>query len=133
MRATLGQPPLRVALATAGGAALLTASVVLVLDAAAAPSFLVPGGVRAFPHWLSGPFTGLGERMTWTQFGWILVALFAAWLAVLAGARAIPARVVIGAIVATHVLFLLAPPLLSADVFGYVGLGRLQALHHLDP
>jgi alpha-1,6-mannosyltransferase len=112
---------------------LVTASVVLVLSAASAPSFLVPSGVRAFPHWLSGPFTGLGERMTWTQFGWILVALFAAWLAVLAGARAIPARVVIGAIVATHVLFLLAPPLLSADVFGYVGLGRLQALHHLDP
>src|SRR3954469_1161135 len=133
MRATLGQPPLRVALATAGGAALLTASVVLVLDAAAAPSFLVPGGVRDFPHWLAGPFTGLGERTTWTGVGWLLVTLFGAWLAVLAGVRSLSPRVVIGAIVAAHVLFLLAPPLLSADIFGYIGFGRLSEVHHLDP
>src|SRR3954452_19555292 len=119
MRATLGQPPLRAALATAGGAALLTASVVLVLDAAAAPSFLVPGGVRSFPQWLAGPFAGLGERTTWTGFGWLLVALFVAWLVVLAGARGVSARVLIAAIVGLHVVFLLAPPLLSADVFGY--------------
>src|SRR5436305_4141788 len=107
MRVPLAASPLRSALAAAGGAVLLTASVVLVLDAAAAPSFLVPGGVRAFPHWLAGPFTGLGERTTWQDFGWILVALFGAWLAVLAGVRSIAPRVVIGAIVVVHVLFLL--------------------------
>ncbi len=133
VRAPLAHPPLRPALAAAGGAALLTASVVLVLDAAAAPSFLVPGGVRSFPHWLSGPFTGLGERTTWTGFGWLLVVLFAAWLAVLAGVRSLSPRIVIGAIVVLHVVFLLAPPLLSADVFGYIGLGRLSEIHHLDP
>ena len=133
MRATLGQPPLRAALATAGGAALLTASVVLVLDAAAAPSFLVPGGVRSFPHWLAGPFTGLGERTTWTGFGWLLVVLFGAWLAILAGVRSVSRRALVVAIVVVHVLFLLAPPLLSADIFGYVGMARLPAVHHLDP
>ena len=133
MRVPLASPPLRPALAAAGGAVLLTASIVLVLDAAAAPSFLVPGGVRDFPHWLAGPFTGLGERTTWTGFGWLLVSLFGAWLAVLAGVRSLSPRVVIGAIVAAHVLFLLAPPLLSADIFGYVGFGRMSALHHLDP
>jgi hypothetical protein len=104
-----------------------------VFDAASAPSFLVPGGVRAFPHWLAGPFTGLGERTTWTGFGWLLVTIFGAWLAVLAGVRSLSPRVVIAAIVVAHVLFLLAPPLLSADIFGYVGFGRLSALHHLDP
>jgi alpha-1,6-mannosyltransferase len=133
MRVPLAAPTLRPALAAAGGAVLLTASVVLVLDAAAAPSFLVPGGVRDFPHWLAGPFTGLGERTTWTGFGWLLVTLFGAWLAVLAGVRSLSPRVVIGAIVAAHVLFLLAPPLLSADIFGYVGFARLSELHHLDP
>ena len=112
---------------------MLTASFVLVIDAAAAPSFLVPGGVRSFPHWLAGPFTGLGERTTWIGFGWILVALFTAWLAVLAGVRSLSPRLVLGAIVAVHVVFLLAPPLLSADIFGYIGLGRLPAVHHLDP
>jgi hypothetical protein len=133
MRAPLASSPLRAALAATGGAVLLTASVVLVLDAAAAPSFLVPGGVRAFPHWLAGPFTGLGERTTWTGFGWLLVTLFGAWLALLAGVRSLSTRVVIGAIVAAHVLFLLAPPLLSADIFGYVGFSRLFEVHHLDP
>jgi len=133
MRVPVAAPSLRPALAAAGGAILLTASVVLVFDAAAAPSFLVPGGVRDFPHWLAGPFTGLGERTTWTGFGWLLVTLFGAWLAVLAGVRSLSPRVVIGAIVAAHVLFLLAPPLLSADIFGYVGFARLSELHHLDP
>jgi hypothetical protein len=133
VRATLASPSLRPALAAAGGAVLLTASLVLVLDAAAAPSFLVPGGVRSFPHWLAGPFTGLGERTTWAGFGSLLVVLFAAWLAVLAGVRSLSPRIVVGAIVAMHVVFLLAPPLLSADIFGYIGLGRLPAVHHLDP
>jgi alpha-1,6-mannosyltransferase len=133
MRAALAHPPGRAALAAAGGAALLTASVVLVVDAAAAPSFLVPGGVRTFPHWLAGPFTGLGERTTWTGFGWMLVVLFGAWLAILAGARSISRRAIVVAIVVVHVLFLLAPPLLSADIFGYVGMARLPAVHHLDP
>src|SRR3954453_3784323 len=133
MRVPAAAPSLRPALAAAGGAILLTASVVLVFDAAAAPSFLVPGGVRDFPHWLAGPFTGLGERTTWTGFGWLLVTLFGAWLAVLAGVRSLSTRVVIGAIVAAHVLFLLAPPLLSADIFGYVGFSRLFEVHHLDP
>jgi Glycosyltransferase family 87 len=133
MRVPAAAPSLRPALAAAGGAILLTASVVLVFDAAAAPSFLVPGGVRDFPHWLSGPFTGLGERTTWTGFGWLLVTLFGAWLAVLAGVRSLSPRVVVAAIVAAHVLFLLAPPLLSADIFGYVGFSRLSEIHHLDP
>jgi len=133
VRAPLASPPLRTALAAAGGAALITASLVLAFDAAAAPSFLVPGGVRSFPEWLSGPFAGLGERTTWTGFGWLLVVLFVAWLAVLAGARGVPARALIVAIVGVHAVFLLAPPLLSADIFGYVGLGRLPAVHHLDP
>jgi Glycosyltransferase family 87 len=133
VRAPLAIPRVRPAVAAAGGAVLLTASLVLVLDAAAAPSFLVPGGVRSFPHWLAGPYEGLGERTTWEGFGWLVVALFGAWLAVIAGVRGIAPRAVVAAIVAIHVVFLLAPPLLSADIFGYVGLGRLPAVHHLDP
>jgi alpha-1,6-mannosyltransferase len=126
-------PSLRPIVAIAGGALLLTASVVIAVNAAAAPSFLVPSGVRSFPHWLSGPFTGLGRRMTWDELGILLVAMFAGWLAILAGARALPVRVVIAAIVLAHVVFLLAPPMFSADVLGYIGLGRLGAVHHLDP
>ena len=38
-----------------------------------------------------------------------------------------------GAIGLLHLVFALAPPLLSSDVFSYVAYGRLGALHGLDP
>jgi uncharacterized membrane protein len=38
-----------------------------------------------------------------------------------------------GTIVLLYVLFMLAPPLLSADVFGYLDWARLGAVHGLDP
>jgi glycosyl transferase family 87 len=47
--------------------------------------------------------------------------------------RNVSLRVAVGAIVALHVVMLLAPPLLSADVFGYLDFGRLGVLHHLNP
>jgi alpha-1,6-mannosyltransferase len=50
----------------------------------------------------------------------------------LAGNR-VPVRAVIVAILGTHLLLLLGPPLLSQDVFGYLSFARLGALHGLDP
>jgi alpha-1,6-mannosyltransferase len=40
---------------------------------------------------------------------------------------------VLGTIGALHLIFLLAPPLLSTDVFNYIDYARLGALHGLDP
>jgi alpha-1,6-mannosyltransferase len=40
---------------------------------------------------------------------------------------------VIGAIVALHLIFLLAPPLLSSDVFSYVAYGRLGTVYDISP
>ncbi len=59
--------------------------------------------------------------------------MFACYLGTAVVARTLPARVVWGAIVVAHLLFLLAPPLFSADVFGYVDYARLFALHGIDP
>jgi alpha-1,6-mannosyltransferase len=52
---------------------------------------------------------------------------------VLVLARHVEARVAAAAIVVLHVLFLLAPPLLSADLFGYIDYARIGAVHGLDP
>jgi alpha-1,6-mannosyltransferase len=57
----------------------------------------------------------------------------AGYLLVLASADALQPRVAIGAVVALHALFLLAPPLLSSDVFGYIDSARLGTLHGIDP
>src|SRR4029077_1803320 len=48
-------------------------------------------------------------------------------------ARALPMRVLAVALAFTYGVLLLGPPLISQDVFGYVGYARLGALHGLDP
>jgi alpha-1,6-mannosyltransferase len=42
-------------------------------------------------------------------------------------------RVGIGAVVLLHLLFVIAPPLLSSDLFNYVGYARLDVAHGLNP
>jgi Glycosyltransferase family 87 len=129
----------RTALIEATGVAallgLIAASLVIAVDAAAAPGFLVPAGRHQFPGWLAGPLAGLhlGEPTTWNRLGGVLIALSVCWLVVLACVSAIRTPALIGAIVAANVVFLLAPPLFSTDVFGYVAFAREGALHHLDP
>lgn len=90
------------------------------------------------PGWLLGPFRGLGAGFADSSaagplfYGGLWLAL-AAYTAVLALARSISTRVALGAIAAAHLLFLLAPPLLSQDVFSYLAYARLDVLHHLNP
>jgi alpha-1,6-mannosyltransferase len=121
------------AAANVGLLALLAASAVLAVDAAAGPSPLVPAGRRAFPGWLAGPFRAVGDPTTTDGLGVLLVVMLVAWLLVMTGARELAPRRLVIAIVTAHLIFLLAPPLLSADVFGYIGFARLGAVHHLNP
>lgn len=117
----------------AGLAAILVGLALLACSAAAAPSLLVPGGRRAFPDWLAGPLAGLGSPVDAHDLGVLLVVLLAGWGVALATAAAIPRSAVVAAVVAAHVVCLLAPPILSADVFGYIAFARLHAVHALDP
>jgi Glycosyltransferase family 87 len=55
------------------------------------------------------------------------------YLLALLCARALPGRALIAAVVGAHLVLLLGPPLISLDVFGYLGFARLGALHGLDP
>ncbi|HEY5142106.1 MAG TPA: polyprenol phosphomannose-dependent alpha 1,6 mannosyltransferase MptB [Solirubrobacteraceae bacterium] len=130
-RRDLARP--RGALAAGALAGALAVGLVLAIDAAAGTPFLIRVAPDAFPGWLAGPFAGPGDHLTHHQLGLLLV-LFAlcAYTATLT-ADALPARVVLGAIVLLNLVFLLAPPILSADLFGYVTFGRLGALHGLDP
>jgi hypothetical protein len=61
---------------------------------------------------------------------WIALLLY---VAVLTQARRIPVRVAVAAIVVAHLVFLLAPPLLSRDVFSYLAYARLGVVHDLNP
>jgi alpha-1,6-mannosyltransferase len=95
--------------------------------------FFVPAARPDFPDWMRGPLARLGLQLDPHDGAALLVVLFACYLVALACADRIPARLAIAAIVASHVVFLLAPPLFSADVFGYIDYARLGAIHGLDP
>ena len=86
-----------------------------------------------FPAWLAGPLHGLDLAIS---IGWlevIVIAICACYLVVLRCAPALSARRLWLAIVLAHVAALLAPPLFSGDVFGYIGFARLGVLHGLSP
>ncbi len=84
------------------------------------------------PGWVRGVYgAGLGVGGG-TYYGFLWLA-FASYLAILAGARALGRRAVWTAIAAAVTVFVLAPPLLSADVFSYISYARLGAVHGLNP
>ncbi|HEX8648887.1 MAG TPA: polyprenol phosphomannose-dependent alpha 1,6 mannosyltransferase MptB [Thermoleophilaceae bacterium] len=90
------------------------------------------------PGWLLGPlrFAGLDGAagplsgpLFYTGL-WVALGLYA--LVLLRAADVTP-RLALGAIAGLHLLFLLAPPLLSQDVFSYIAYARLGVEHSLDP
>jgi alpha-1,6-mannosyltransferase len=123
--------------ALAGAAALaglVACGALICLHAAAGGSTgLIPAAWHGEPGWLSGPLPGLGGGLTSHTYVPLFLAMCGCYAVVLCAARHLDARMAIGAIVVLHALFLLAPPLLSADVFGYIDYARIGALHGLDP
>ncbi|HXD59341.1 MAG TPA: polyprenol phosphomannose-dependent alpha 1,6 mannosyltransferase MptB [Thermoleophilaceae bacterium] len=105
---------------------------------AAPGSNLVLATVGGSPDWLLGPlrFAGLSGAdgpLAGPLFYlalWLALLLYAA---VLIRHRDIPARSVLWVIGGLHLLFLLAPPLLSQDVFSYIAYARMGVEHSLNP
>ncbi|MFL5908816.1 MAG: glycosyltransferase family 87 protein [Solirubrobacterales bacterium] len=88
---------------------------------------------HGLPSALRGPLHGLGVSLSGTEFAILFIVLGVCYLGVLAFADSVRLRVGIGAIVALHVIFVIAPPLLSSDIFNYVGYSRLEVVHGLNP
>jgi alpha-1,6-mannosyltransferase len=93
----------------------------------------------AFTGWFAGPLHGLVPSLTrhpavlGSDLRRVLLAMLIAWLAVIFAGRAVRSRVVIGAVVALNVIFLVCPPTAATDLFNYIGYARLDVLHHLNP
>ncbi len=141
MATTTSVPPARAAVARAAagpvGAAglvgLVAALVGLGAVAAAGGTSLVPAARAGLPGWLAGPLRGLGVAGGSSSYQLLLLTICGTYAIVLACAPALSRRVLWSGIVLAHVAALAAPPLLSADVFGYVDFARLGVLHGLDP
>jgi hypothetical protein len=119
---------------------VVAGSLLLVVVSANRPSLLSPTThANFFPHWMAGPLGGLwpgltsnGTTLRWVFTGAIL-AMYLAYVVALRYAGRLQARWVIGAILAVHVIFLVAPPLALTDVFNYINYGRMEIVHHLNP
>jgi alpha-1,6-mannosyltransferase len=125
----LRQSAAHAAIATVGAAAtcaLLACGTRIALAAAVDPHYLVPSGRRTgFPRWMRGPLTGHSQPLHLHAFIVLMAVMVGAWLCVLVCARRLPHAFVAGAIVIGTVLFALAPPLLSTDVFNYIAYGQM--------
>src|SRR6266540_531440 len=88
---------------------------------------------HGLPTSIRGPLHFLGLSLSGTEFAVLFIVLGVCYLGVLAFADSVRVRVGVGAIVALHLIFLVAPPLLSSDIFNYVGYARLEAVHGLNP
>jgi alpha-1,6-mannosyltransferase len=106
---------------------------------AAPGSNLVLATAGGSPGWLLGPLRFLGlDGADGPLAGplfyaglWLALVLYVVVLATAAGGLSRP--VALGAVAGLHLVFLLAPPLLSQDVFSYIAYARLGVEHGLDP
>jgi Glycosyltransferase family 87 len=90
------------------------------------------------PGWLLGPLRFLGVSgadgpLAGPLFYAALWVALLLYVVVLLSARSLGVRLALGAVAAMHLLFLLAPPLLSHDVFSYIAYARLGVANHLNP
>jgi hypothetical protein len=105
---------------------------------AAPGSNLVLATSGGSPDWLLGPLRLAGLNAADGPLAgplfyaalWVALGLY---VAVLVAARSVATRVALGAVAAMHFVFLLAPPLLSHDVFSYIAYARLGVANHLNP
>jgi hypothetical protein len=113
-------------------AVLLLGGLVISLNAAGTDA-LLPQSVRPIPDWLAGPFGGAGLDL---HGGGVMAALgvmFIAYLVAVQRAERLSPKAVLMCVSALQALVLLAPPLLSTDVFSYGAYGRMGALYGANP
>jgi hypothetical protein len=111
----------------------LLACGLLISIAASGTDNLLPESVRPIPTWLAGPFGSTGVDLGVGGLLLVLIAMFFAYVLAVHTAERVSGRAVLMTIAGLHALILLAPPLLSTDVFSYQIYGRMGALYSTNP
>lgn len=109
----------------------LAALFIAAMPLAAPGPRLVPAATTA-QSWLLGLFGHGFEVSAGLYYGLLWIA-FASYLGLLLTAPALGRRLLWASTVGLVLIFALAPPLLSQDVFSYIDYARLGAIHGLDP
>jgi len=127
VRARTAAPAARVGLA-----GVLVTGAVLALSAARTND-LLPQSVRPIPGWLAGPFAHTGVPLGHAALITLFTLMFLSYVLAVNGAAGLSQRAVLASIAGLTALFLLAPVLLSTDVFSYQAYGRMGALYAANP
>jgi alpha-1,6-mannosyltransferase len=122
----------RARLAMLGLSGLIGAGLLISISAAHTDP-LLPESVRPVPSWLAGPFGSAGPNIGAVGLTAVLAFVFASYVVAVWGADQLSARTVLSAIAALYALVLLAPPLLSTDVFSYQAYARMGDLYGANP
>ena len=115
-----------------GLAGVLVCALVLALGAAGTDT-LLPESVRPVPSWLAGPFGSTGLHLPAGVLITLMLAMFASYVVAVQSIGRLSPRVVLMSIAAVHAVMLLAPPLLSTDVFSYQAYARIWADYGANP
>lgn len=96
---------------------------------------LLPGPIQlaAQGSGMTGPFTGLGFRLTVGEIVAALLVFLFVYLVAMWHADHVPQRLIIAAVVAFTVIAVIGPPLFSTDVFSYQAYARMLAHYHINP
>jgi Glycosyltransferase family 87 len=106
---------------------------IVVSVAAAHTDSLLPESVRPIPSWLAGPFAATGLGLGVAPLIALLALMFGCYAVVANTADRLSGRAVLMTIAALHAFVLLAPPLLSTDVFSYQAYARMGDLYATNP
>src|SRR5437764_14723683 len=106
---------------------IATGTAIAVASASTGNSFGIPRQGNNAASWVVGPLAPLGGGLTPQRFIVLFAAMWCFYLVVVAHADAVRARWAFVAIALLTVLFTIAPPLFSRDVFNYIDYGRLGA------
>jgi alpha-1,6-mannosyltransferase len=126
-RAAIHEP-----LGTLALAGLLAGGLLIALSAASTDA-LLPLSVRPIPTWLAGPFGGAGINLGGVGVMITLGAMFVLYVFAVQRSEHLSPRAVLMCVAGLEALMLLAPPLLSTDVFSYGAYGRMGTLYGANP
>lgn len=111
---------------------LLVTGVVISVAAAHTDSIL-PESVRPIPSWLAGPFGETNVGLGVVPLLLVLALMFVSYAIAAQAAGRLSGRMVLMTIAALHAVVLLAPPLLSTDVFSYQAYARMGSIYGANP
>jgi len=115
------------------GIAGLLSTGLLITVSAPQTQVLLPESIRPAPTWLAGAFASAGLNLHAGGAAAVLIVMFISYAVVVAAACQLSARLVLMCIAALYAIVLLAPPLISTDIFSYQAYARMGSTYGTNP